>query len=97
MPFFETVPELTDTIADLLGVYGSHNADDCSDDLRKMCRTCFVSVVESRIRAAVETERLLEGVPASPKECRHDLLILPPRHHNPRHCRGHRVRHEWSR
>lgn len=63
MPFFESVDELADSIADMLGVYGAHSKnEECSDSARKMCRVCFVSVMSSRIRGSVENERLLEEV-----------------------------------
>ena len=58
MPYFETPSELAGEMADLIGVYGAHTeGTECPDDLRKMCRVCFVNVVTDRIKAAVKTER----------------------------------------
>lgn len=58
MPMLETPPELADAIADLCGVYGSHDdngPEHCS------CRVCFVAEMEQRIRQAVENEGRLTG------------------------------------
>lgn len=56
---FETTTELAETIADMLGVYGTgpefgDHSEDCS------CRTCFVLNMEDRIREAVENEKYLK-------------------------------------
>lgn len=56
----ETVDELADAIADMLGVYGagpeygSHD-DECD------CRNCFVIRMEDRIRNAVKNDKLLNN------------------------------------
>lgn len=42
MPYIETVDELVESLADLLGVYGAHDEDaECGDDVRKMCRLWY--------------------------------------------------------
>ena len=55
----ETIHELAEHIADLLGIYGTRSefgdhSDDCS------CRMCFVLNMEDRIREAVENEKYLK-------------------------------------
>ena len=54
----ETVEELADAIADMVGVYGcgpehGDHEDDCN------CRMCLVIDMTDRIRQAVENEEIL--------------------------------------
>ena len=54
----ETTHELAEAIADMLGIYvtGPEHGDhpcECT------CRMCFVTIMEDRIRLAVENETLL--------------------------------------
>ena len=54
----ETVYELAEDLADLLGVYGNGPGDN--DHLNDCeCRICFVDITEDRIRVAVGNETLL--------------------------------------
>lgn len=57
MPYIETPSELADSIADLLGIYGSHKEDEDTDPCP--CRVCFVSTMTERIQASVRNENLL--------------------------------------
>lgn len=58
MPNVETVPELVEELANLLGVYGVHD-ESCGQPGRPTCRVCWTQAVENRIRKAVDNERLL--------------------------------------
>jgi hypothetical protein len=62
MPYIETVDELADNLADLLGIYEDrtrrgieHGGDGCD------CRVYWVPAMAARIRRAVENERTLEA------------------------------------
>ena len=67
MPYLETVEELAESLADMLGIYnhqlrlvnphdeGSSHTDDCG------CRKCWCGVMEERMRAAVRNEVTLTG------------------------------------
>ncbi len=69
MPYIETVGELADTLADLIGVYGVHDEEaECPDDPRRMCRACVTSVMTGRIRTAAQNERRLDALGAFDKE-----------------------------
>ena len=62
MPHIEIVSEIVDELCDLFGVYGAHeHGKVCPDDLRKMCRMCFSSVVSERLKAALENEQKLKA------------------------------------
>lgn len=60
----ETVEDLCENLADLIGVYGcckaAVNGDDCENENVCCCRTGFMMVIPDRIRAAVENEKKLE-------------------------------------
>ena len=56
----ETVDELAEELADMLGIYGDwpefgDHPDDCK------CRVCFVIRMEDRIRDSVENEEFLKS------------------------------------
>ena len=56
MPYIESVEELAEAIADMVGVYGGgpENGSDHAYDCK--CRICFTDGMERRIRQAVENE-----------------------------------------
>jgi hypothetical protein len=76
MPYVETVEDLTERLADMLGIYNqgihfvgltpleSRQQDDWlvdhADDCQ--CRMCWCGAMERRIRAAVANEHRLAGV-----------------------------------
>lgn len=72
----ETLDDITEQLADLLGVYGSHgdelddenptNAVTCTP--KKPCRVCWTSDLRDRILAAVEVERKLNPAPVEPAQ-----------------------------
>ena len=66
MPFVETVADLAEALADLVGVYGGHDEGEA-----KPCRICWVEGMQTRIIEAVANESLLAAVPPAagkPKE-----------------------------
>jgi hypothetical protein len=62
----ETVEELCEHLADLLGVYGCCKAatddQDCENENPCCCRTGFMMVMPDRIRQAVENDKKLEAM-----------------------------------
>ena len=58
MPYLESVDDLAESLANLLGLYGSCNSES-EEDCPKDCRSCFVFSTKQRIREAVANERLL--------------------------------------
>lgn len=61
MPFVETVADLVEALADLVGVYGGHE-----DDETKPCRICWVEAMQARIARAVANESRLAGRESPP-------------------------------
>jgi hypothetical protein len=57
MPYLETPDELADALADLLGVYGAHEDETCTD--KRPCRPCFTAGMADRIRRSVANEQLV--------------------------------------
>lgn len=56
----ETVDELVEELADMLGIYGTgpkfdEHPDDCT------CRICFVTQMKERIKNAVKNDKFLYG------------------------------------
>jgi len=66
MPYIETVNELAEAIANMIGIYGTNKcACGCGDDEQDdhadkcSCRSCFVGGIEQRIRQAVGNDEKL--------------------------------------
>lgn len=63
----ETLEDLIDQLADWVGVYGAHDTDEprpgFSPELH--CRVCFVSAMQTRIRAAANVEAIMRRVSLS--------------------------------
>lgn len=68
----ETLNDIVEDVANRLGIYGTCVArDEHGDQVREclpseVCRICFVSDLNERIRNAVEIERRLSLAPQSP-------------------------------
>lgn len=60
----ETLEDIVEAFANKLGVYGSHNESYCSED--QLCRCCWTSHVEARIRRALEIEQRLNVLVLAP-------------------------------
>ncbi len=59
----ETIDNLCDNLADLIGVYGSCKSTDpngCSNNDMCCCRVGFMIVLRGRILSAIENERLID-------------------------------------
>ncbi len=73
MPYLQTPDEMADELADLFGIYGSHDercgywtheSTAAPIDLKafidaKPCRMCWNGIMENRIRATVKNEQRL--------------------------------------
>ena len=76
----ETVDELCEHLADLIGVYGACKHSDetkivdgeevrineCNEECDTCCRVGFMMVMPDRIRQAVENDKRLEAVNLKP-------------------------------
>lgn len=66
----ETVDDLADAVADMIGCYGccpaAEKGEDCNDSRFNCCRIGFMMVFPDRIRAAVENEKKLEELNLKP-------------------------------
>lgn len=66
----ETVDDLCEYLADLVGVYGgckhaANGKDECNEKLITCCRIGFVTEIKERIWKAVENEKLLSAMDES--------------------------------
>jgi len=59
MPYYETIDELAEWIANIAGVYGCGPEDDNHPNDCK-CRICFVGDISARMREAVENENMIK-------------------------------------
>lgn len=68
MPYIETLHELAEEIADLVGVYGAHEENEV-----KRCRVCFTSGLVERIRCASKNEKRLSQEEAINQSWREEI------------------------
>lgn len=57
---YETLNDIIDELADKLGVYGAHTEKEDSRDPYH-CRVCFSASMNTRIKSAVEIERIISA------------------------------------
>lgn len=63
----ETLEDITEDIANQLGIYGTCKGRDENGNVvrdclpSEVCRICFISDIKDRIRAAIEVERKLSS------------------------------------
>lgn len=71
----ETVEELSEIIADMVGNYNTNFSDDHDEDCN--CRGCFVMKMQERIRQSARNELIIPTIEHMLDKINHCIKVFP--------------------